>query len=191
VLSVATPQTSIATKEAFRASTNPRPACLLDLGVPCLLHPGDIAAAVAVAAGRWADKVPTHPIQRTGRRLLATDRFDVWLLRWPPGTSVTPHDHGQSAGAFHVVEGQLQEVRWYSGLTRARTVSADHTVTVGRGIMHDVIGGQDPSLSVHVYSPPLETMSFYGGSIQPLNTVQVHESGDASVAPRPDSPSLR
>jgi quercetin dioxygenase-like cupin family protein len=144
-----------------------------------------IATGLARTAAAWADRVPVDPTQRTGLRIIAADRFDVWLLRWPFGTYVTPHDHGHSAGAFYVLEGKLQEVRWHGGLTQARTISTGRAVTIGQGIVHDVIGAAPASLSVHVYSPPLSSMSLYETST--MHPVDVVEVAGTFAEPTPDA----
>ena len=71
------------------------------------------------------------------------------------------HDHGDAAGAFFVLEGELQEVL----PQRRRSIvdlGAGTTGVVRRGQLHDVGNVCDrPALSIHVYSPPLATMTFY------------------------------
>jgi quercetin dioxygenase-like cupin family protein len=124
-----------------------------------------IAATIAAMLSATADRCPHLPVadptQRTGIRILSTPEHDVWLLRWPKGTRVQPHDHGGSVGAFSVVHGALLELRWQATGTVSRRVHAGETVTVDRGVVHDVVGGTDGALSVHVYSPPLSGMGFY------------------------------
>ena len=72
-----------------------------------------------------------------------------------------------------MLEGKLQEVRWHGGLTQA-TISTGRAVTIGRGVVHDVIGAAPASLSVHVYSPPLSSMSLYETStVHPVDVVEV------------------
>ena len=121
----------------------------------------DIAAGLGSTAHSLSDQLPAHPRQRTALRLVATDTYDIWLLRWPPGTCVTPHDHGLSAGAFSVVVGEVEEVRWKGCIRHSRPVGPGEVVIVDRGVVHDVLGGAEPSLTVHVYSPPLSSMSYY------------------------------
>ncbi len=123
-----------------------------------------IARTITVTSGRWPARPARHSTDRTGVRVLSTDDYDVWLLRWPAGTAVTPHDHGPSVGAFCVVRGSLVEMRWQDGQPAPRAVGPAETVTVGRGVVHDVIGVTDGSLSVHVYSPPLSLMNYYDDS---------------------------
>jgi Cysteine dioxygenase type I len=102
-----------------------------------------------------------HAGARSGVRIFRTPDYDVWLLRWPPATRVTPHDHGDSAGAFAVVNGELIELRWHGSVPACRLVIAGETVPVERGVVHDVVATNRVAYSVHAYSPPLEVMSFY------------------------------
>ena len=112
-----------------------------------------------------AGQLARSPRERTSLCLLATDEYDAWLLHWPVSTSVTPHDHGESAGAFTVVSGELTEVRWHGFVRRARLLVPGEVVAVPAGVVHDVIApGPSPALSVHVYSPPLREMGFYDAS---------------------------
>jgi quercetin dioxygenase-like cupin family protein len=150
----------------------------------------DIASGLARTADVWRDRLNADPGQRTGFRLIATPEYDVWLLHWPPGTSVAPHDHGQSAGAFAVAAGELYEIRWSGGMRRRRRVVRGESVTVPRGVVHDVLAGDGPALSVHVYSPPLTSMSYYDdGDGRSLVDRQVVESDAVLIEPRAVHPS--
>jgi hypothetical protein len=121
----------------------------------------DMAQRLACGAASLVDLIGEKPRERTSVRLFACAEFDAWLLRWPPNTSVTPHDHGDSAGAFAVVSGDLVELRWVATGPQARTVSPGEAIIIAQGVVHDVMAGPGPSFSVHVYSPPLTAMSFY------------------------------
>lgn len=146
----------------------------------------DIAAGLASTATQWPEQPAAEHRERTGVRLLLTPEYDAWLLRWPPGTRVTPHDHGDSVGAFCVVEGELYEQRWPWGPgDLVRRVSAGETVTLPRGVVHDVIAGAELALSVHVYSPPLADMGFYDDGGQLVDRLAV-----AELAPAGDSRGL-
>ncbi len=124
-------------------------------------------AAVAAIAEKWAGSVTglellgDDSLRRSGMRLVAAPEYDVWLLRWPQGTRVSPHDHGESAGAFAVISGELVELRWEDSIPVSRIVGRRETVTIEPGVVHDVAAMGDLSFSVHVYSPPLREMSFY------------------------------
>lgn len=110
-------------------------------------------------------------------RVLSNEQFDVWLLRWPQGTSVDPHDHGSSVGGFAVVAGVLEEIRWRDGVRSSHVVGPGQAVTVERGAVHDVVGATDGALSVHVYAPPLRAMTFYDESGRYAVRREVVDSG--------------
>ena len=99
--------------------------------------------------------------ERDGVRIHCTSDYDAWLLRWPPGTRVNPHDHGESAGAFTVVEGELIELRWHASIPECCLLSVGDVVSIASGVVHDVVATHRVAYSLHAYSPPLQTMSFY------------------------------
>ena len=120
-----------------------------------------MAEGFAASAPVWIDRVAIDPTQRTGVRIISTHDYDVWLLRWPPSTGVTPHDHGGSGGAFVVVSGRLTEVRWVAGRAVSSELEPGAGVAVGPEVVHDVQARQVTSFSLHVYAPPLTAMSFF------------------------------
>jgi quercetin dioxygenase-like cupin family protein len=119
-----------------------------------------VAAAVA-AADIWVPHARVDGAQRHHVRLLGTAVYEAWLLGWAPGQHVGMHDHGDAAGAFFVLEGELREAL----PNRRRStidLGAGATGLVARGQLHDVGNVSDsPALSIHVYSPPLSTMTYY------------------------------
>ena len=121
----------------------------------------DIACGLARTAEAWRGRLTGHHRRRAGLRLIATPEYDVWVLYWPPGTNVAPHDHGQSAGAFAVAAGELLEIRWHGEIRRHRKIVRGEFLTVEPGVVHDVLAVDVPALSVHVYSPPLRSMNYY------------------------------
>lgn len=114
-----------------------------------------------VATENWAAHARVDPARRHHMRLLGNDLYEAWLLGWAPGQHVGMHDHGDAAGAFYVVSGELREVR----PERQRStvdLRAGSTGVVPRGELHDVgNASRRAALSIHVYSPPLSTMTFY------------------------------
>jgi predicted metal-dependent enzyme (double-stranded beta helix superfamily) len=100
--------------------------------------------------------------------LIAQTRdFDAWLIAWPGGSTAELHDHGGSRGALHVVGGSLVEtIPWHGdegdvALAR-REAHAGVTLAFGAGHIHDVRNeAADHALSIHVYSPPLRSMTYY------------------------------
>ncbi len=124
-----------------------------------------IADHLARTETRWRSLVRHDPDRRWFMRLFRTPETEAWLLGWTTSQAVELHDHGGSAGAVVVVDGELTElvptgdpptslqtVRWRRGSMHA----------FGASHVHD-LGNRDraPATSIHVYSPPLSTMTFY------------------------------
>jgi len=123
-------------------------------------------------------------------RLLHTPAYEAWLIAWEAAADLELHDHGGSRGAFHVIKGPLVE---------AHTDLADpaplRTLPIGTGEGRQVPAtrihrvwnpGPRRAVSVHVYSPPLSSMTFYDDRrdafLAPLRTDAVEgapESGGA------------
>ncbi|MGK5680464.1 cysteine dioxygenase [Actinoplanes sp. URMC 104] len=68
-----------------------------------------IAARFAAAPEQWPVAPRFNPVDRWYHRLHVADDYEVWLLTWLPGQGTEWHDHGGSAGAFHVFGGTLTE----------------------------------------------------------------------------------
>jgi predicted metal-dependent enzyme (double-stranded beta helix superfamily) len=136
----------------------------------------DIAAGFAAARPLWSAVVRHDPDGRQPVRLLATERYEVWAIGWTTGQNVRVHDHGDSTGAFVVTEGELSEV-----LPSGGGGAVERVLGVGRlrhlalGTVHDVVNrAAEPATSIHVYSPPLTTMTYYdAATFEPLETESV------------------
>jgi mannose-6-phosphate isomerase-like protein (cupin superfamily) len=121
-----------------------------------------IAAGLAAVSMPWELTSETSTTERTYELLLATDTYDAWLIHWPVGTGLEAHDHGGSTGAFAVVSGVLDEDVERDGETVTRRVRAGQSIAFGGDHVHAVVNrGATGATSVHVYSPPLSSMSFY------------------------------
>jgi quercetin dioxygenase-like cupin family protein len=156
------------------------PAAGATSGLPLSLV-ARFAASFAAAAEDWPDQPADGGPERSSVRVAVTPTHDVWLIRWPAGTRVRPHDHGSSLGAFSVVRGELEEVRWDAdGTPRSRLLQAGETGAVDRGVVHDVRGVSADALSVHVYSPPLSSMAIYDDEVDSVIDIEV--VGDDQVA---------
>jgi hypothetical protein len=119
-------------------------------------------ATETAAATPWRHPNPGST-ERTYELLELTDIYEVWAIHWPTMGHVELHDHGGSAGALYVVNGELEESRLLrpASLIR-RSITAGHGVEVAPFSLHDVSNiGPSPATSVHVYSPPLSHMNFY------------------------------
>jgi hypothetical protein len=136
----------------------------------------DIAEGLASVDDLWRPFLHDDLTERPATRLIATERWEAWLLEWDAGHSVELHDHGPSAGAFTVVTGRLIEVRADTGgLVSRREASGGHTRSFTAGTRHDVLNlSAGPAASIHIYSPPLTSMTFFDPiSFEPLRTEAV------------------
>lgn len=129
----------------------------------------DIAAGIAQAPGAWEGLVCHDPAKRRPVRLVATEAYEVWVIGWTEGQQVRPHDHGGSSAAVLVVEGELVEVTL---LGSRRRLVAGQVHLLGPRVVHDVVNRDTvPATSIHVYSPPLTTMTYYDGETwEPVET---------------------
>ena len=123
----------------------------------------DIAAGLATARPLWEPALDVAPDRRGHVRILATDAYEAWLITWPVGHGVDLHDHGGSTGVIAVAEGSLVEIDALGdGSFTTTRVDAGNTHVVPPERVHDVINtGTAPAISIHVYSPPLTSMTFY------------------------------
>jgi hypothetical protein len=98
-------------------------------------------------------------------RLLHTPAYEAWLIEWEAAADLELHDHGGSRGAFHVVDGALVEA--HSDLAapaplQTLRIGTDEGREVTATRVHRVWNpGPARAVSVHVYSPPLSSMTFY------------------------------
>jgi len=129
----------------------------------------------------WAPKMRRPERDRWWIQLHGDELVDVWLLTWLPGHATDLHDHGESAAAFTVVRGLLEEIR--PTATGGRSLTRRPTGASARiepGVIHDVraIDGA-PAASIHAYSPPLRQMTYWNvgpdGRLCPDRTVITHE----------------
>ena len=102
------------------------------------------------------------PTERQYYRVLATPAYEAWVICWPSGGSLDLHDHGGSSGAFSIVSGELDEATIEDGATIVRRHGPGATTGFGPSHIHAVANrGTATATSVHVYSPPLDSMAYY------------------------------
>jgi mannose-6-phosphate isomerase-like protein (cupin superfamily) len=123
---------------------------------------------------RWEPLLRCLDDQRWSALIHLEDAFDVWVLTWPVQTGTELHDHGLSAGAFEVVSGTLEEL-YVRRRLRRRQLRAGSSVAFPAGAVHDVrnagMGGTH-AVSLHAYSPPLTSMTFYERGSDGLTAVR-------------------
>jgi hypothetical protein len=138
----------------------------------------DIARAIAGRVDRWHDVARHDAHERWFLQLYRTPTLEAWLLTWPVTRGIALHDHGGSLAVVRVVDGEL--VEHASDLTtraplRRRRWTAGSELVLPTSHVHDVHNdAAAPATSIHVYSPPLTTMTFYehhtARFLEPLRT---------------------
>ncbi len=142
----------------------------------------DLDALVAIAQGLaqaedlWRPHVSHDPLSRTSVRLVATEAYEVWLLGWTDGQRVELHDHGGANAAFVVLDGSLEEITLGFAGTTTKRLAAGAVGTVAAGVIHDVVNTEPiVATSLHVYSDPLRTMTYYDSEGTPTYTELVEQ----------------
>jgi predicted metal-dependent enzyme (double-stranded beta helix superfamily) len=123
-----------------------------------------LAEELAARADLWGDLVRHDDARRVYVRIHRDDLLDAWLICWSGAQETGLHDHDLSCGAVRIVSGVLVEDRLVMG--EPGIVSSTHSAGAGfcfdSSRIHDVRnGGPAPSVSLHLYSPPLERMGYY------------------------------
>jgi mannose-6-phosphate isomerase-like protein (cupin superfamily) len=135
-----------------------------------------LVTRIAAEPGRWRPLLRFDAEERQWIRLPAPDGVDVWLLTWLPDQTTDLHDHGDSTAAYTVVLGAVEEDRIVAGAKRTGRLVAGQTRWLPPHAIHDVrgtVGG--PAASIHAYSPPLTTMTWYDEDLQPFHTERTTE----------------
>jgi len=137
-----------------------------------------MAEGLALSAVYWPGM--TEITDRRWVLMAASDTFEAWVIGWPPGGTIALHDHGDSAGAVVVAQGELVETlvaEHANGFvtTTSRRMAAGTSWSMGRRHVHDVVNDSSlPAVSVHVYAPRLTCMTNYrleGGTLTAQETV--------------------
>ena len=150
-----------------------------DLGLDHLA----LAARYAAAPEQWPVAPRFNPADRWYHRLTVADDHEVWLLTWLPGQGTELHDHGGSAGAFHVFGGTLTEDAVVETPGRpSRIASRELGEGAGRRFgarhIHRITNrGSRPAISIHVYGPALTTMTKYRVGSDGLQVLTVERAG--------------
>ena len=132
-----------------------------------------------VLAGRYP-YIDYDAEKRWHQRIYRDQRMDVWLISWLPTQGTQLHDHGGSSGSFTVLSGELTETL-VSRSGRIRDVPRSTGASVGFGprYIHDVRNASSaPAASVHVYSAPLSSMTYYDlqdGVLTSLATIETED----------------
>ena len=150
----------------------------------------DIRLDHLATATRYAadpDSWPVAPrfnaVDRWYHRLAQEPDHEVWLLTWLPGQGTDLHDHGGSAGAFHVFSGTLTEDTVATGpdgkpRITARELGEGAGRRFGTRHIHRITNRSSrPAISIHAYGPALTTMTRYRIGAAGLDVVTVERAG--------------
>jgi hypothetical protein len=132
---------------------------------PRELSPEELTVVVerfAAEPQRWRHLVEHHADHRHYVQLECDGVVDVWLICWNDEQETGFHDHDISNGAFHVCEGQILEDRLAFGGPRSHTFAKGQSASFDASHVHRLQHvGDEPSVSIHAYSPPLVKMGAY------------------------------
>ena len=123
--------------------------------------PDELAKIVSrfASSDGWLDRVRLRTEHRWYERLYHGPDYDIWAISWMPGQSTGYHDHGESAGAFVVATGILEEHRPGEPIF---VIEPGQPRAFGPDYAHDVRNvSLAPAVSIHAYSPPLNEMNEY------------------------------
>ncbi len=127
----------------------------------------DVARRYAANPEDWPFAPRFNPQQRWYQRLAVEQHSEIWVLSWLPGQGTDLHDHGGSAGAFVVLCGVLTEHTLADPQRRSSQLDhGQYSTGHGRSFdghhIHQIINtGNEPAVSLHVYSPVLREMARY------------------------------
>jgi Cysteine dioxygenase type I len=132
--------------------------------------------------------IPRSPASLAGRSyelLELTDTIEIWAIHWPKDKGLELHDHGGSVGALWVLDGTLEEhyLTPEKSLARRSLVSGGGAA-FGPRYVHDVVNTLDaPATTVHAYSPPMPSMTFYRLEHGQLHVNRAEYRADPTWAP--------
>lgn len=121
-----------------------------------------VARALARRTSLWRALARHDEDARRPVRLVATPRYEAWVIGWAPGQAVELHDHGTSAGAVLVTEGLLHELRLRDEHRIRTALGPGDVQELPVGTIHEVWNpGPSLATSIHVYTPALTHMGRY------------------------------
>ena len=148
---------------------------MLAVSNPTAVDLRGIVQDVAADPSQWRPLVQHGP-ERHFACYSRDAEVEVWVVSWGPGHDTGFHDHDDSAAAIVVAEGEIREQRLAVGRANVdRRFVEGQVVTVRPSDIHRVQHvGEQPSVTIHAYSPPLSRMGQY--EIGPNGTLQRYAS---------------
>jgi len=111
----------------------------------------------------WRPHVKHEPQTRHYHRLEHNDAYETYVISWMDDHDTGFHDHDVSCGGVHVIEGGIFEERLGFGTDHLeRLVGPGETIEFAPSYIHRFRPKDGiPTVTIHVYSPPLRTMGAY------------------------------
>ena len=121
------------------------------------------AAQLAASPERWAHLVRHANDARVYEQIWDDDEINAWVICWSEDQDTGFHDHDDSAAGIAVVSGRVREERLTIGSAPlAREIGPGEAFTLPPVAIHRVLhAGEEPAVTIHVYSPPLTRTGAY------------------------------
>jgi quercetin dioxygenase-like cupin family protein len=134
----------------------------------------DRVRGIADDPERWQPHVRHEADGRVFVEIERDDDASVWLICWTQGHDTGFHDHAGSSGAVVVIAGEVEEQRLRVGArTLSARVRAGETFDFDGAAIHRVRHvGNEPTVTIHAYSPPLGAMGAY--TVEPGGELRRH-----------------
>ncbi|WHY74686.1 cysteine dioxygenase [Fictibacillus enclensis] len=104
-----------------------------------------------------------------GRQMFyQNDHIEILVMQWSTYLDCAPHDHGQSYGWVQIIAGSSDH--WIYEISPAslplerlnRKEKSGSYLNVGKGMIHKMGSrGEEPLITLHVYTPPISGMKVY------------------------------
>jgi mannose-6-phosphate isomerase-like protein (cupin superfamily) len=120
-------------------------------------------AQLADQRERWSHLVRHTGDVRVYEQIWDDEEVNAWVICWSEDQDTGFHDHDQSGAAVAVISGSVREERLtLGGAPRGRELGAGARFTVPPVAIHRVLhAGDEPAVTIHVYSPPLTRTGAY------------------------------
>jgi quercetin dioxygenase-like cupin family protein len=131
-----------------------------DLEAPELAQ---LARAIAMRPELWRPLVQHDPDERRYASLHVDRHLGIWVISWMRGHDTGFHDHDVSRVGLAVAAGAVTDERpvWGSPPRCIEAVAGD-SWTCERDEIHRMRAtGDEPTVTIHAYSPPLARMGVY------------------------------
>ena len=130
------------------------------------------AEELAASPERWQHLVRHTDDARVYEQIWDGDEVNAWVICWSEDQDTGFHDHDDSAAGIAVISGRVREERLTIGSApHARELGPGAAFTVPPVAIHRVLhAGEQPAVTIHVYSPPLTRTGSYsvgpGGELE-------------------------